>query len=117
MRWRVGAASGEQECREDDAPTDQFHGNGVMDGVTVAGTGEDVTMNVDVGVKVRVGVEKSGVFVDVETGVFVTATVDVLVGGSGVIVETFGTQSSCPAKMVVEAPMQLPACSCGYVMP
>ena len=97
MRWRVGATSGEQECREDDAPTNRFHGtvadgNGVRDGVDVAGTGDDVTTNVGEGV--NVGVEKSGVFVDVETGVFVTAMVNVMVGGSGVIVETFGTQSN-----------------------
>ena len=34
-----------------------------MDAVAVAGTGDDVAMNVEVGVNVCVGVEKSGVFV------------------------------------------------------
>jgi len=65
-----------------------------MEGVTVVGTGDDVTINVDVGVKVSVGVEKSGVFVYVDVGVAVTAIVDVMVGGSGVMVGTFGTQSN-----------------------
>lgn len=63
-----------------------------MEGVTVVGTGDEVTMNVAVGVNVRVGVEKSGVLVNVEVGV--AAIVDVMVGGSGVMVGTFGTQSN-----------------------
>lgn len=79
-----------------------------MDGVTVVDTDEDVTMNVEVGVNVRVGVEKSGVLVNVEDGVGVTAIVEVT---AGVNVEMFGTQSNCPANMVVDVPMQLPACS------
>ena len=65
-----------------------------MDGVDVAGTGEDVTINVEVGVNVRVGVEKSGVLVSVFVGVAVTAIVDVMVGGTGVNVEMLGTQSN-----------------------
>lgn len=85
---RVGATSGEHERREDDTPTNHFHGNGVMDGVIVVGTGDDVTIKVEVGVNVCVGVEKSGVFVYVNDGM---AMVEVNVG---VKVGTFGTQSN-----------------------
>ena len=58
--------------------------------VEAVGTGEDVTINV------AVGVEKSGVMVDVFVGVE-KLTVLVLVGMTvtpGVLVGTFGTQSS-----------------------
>lgn len=78
--------------------------------------GVDVTTNVDEGVeKSNVGaafvdVEKSIVLVGV--GVFVGADVFVDVT-AGVRVGMFGTQRSCPAKIVVDEPMQLARCSCG----
>jgi len=56
-----------------------------MEGVTVVGTGVDVTMNVDV------GVEKSGVLVAVDEGVTVLVFVFVT---AGVLVATFGTHST-----------------------
>lgn len=66
-----------------------FHGvvsgNGVKDGVDVAGTGDDVIMNVDV------GVEKSGVFVG---GDDVVLTDVVVIAIAGVLVGTLGTQST-----------------------
>jgi hypothetical protein len=68
-------------------------GNGVsvcVGAVVEVGTGEDVTINV------AVGVEKSGVMVSVFVGVD-ELTVLVLVGVmvmAGVLVGTFGTQSS-----------------------
>ena len=109
----VGATSSEQERREDDVPPDRFHGvavvgvaegNGVKDGVDVdvAGTGDDVTMNV------AVGVEKSGVTVKVLVGVTVFVFVIVI---AGVLVGTFGTQSTWPTWMIVDAPMQFADCN------
>ena len=35
----------------------------------------------------------------------------------GVRVGTFGTQSLCPGKIVMDDPMQLARCNCGTVMP
>ena len=35
----------------------------------------------------------------------------------GVRVGTFGTQSLCPAKIVMDDPMQLARCNCGTVVP
>ena len=35
----------------------------------------------------------------------------------GVRVGTFGTQSLCPAKIVMDEPIQLARCSCGTVVP
>jgi hypothetical protein len=103
----VGAASSEQQRREDDAPTDRFHGaavvgSGVLEGVAVAGTGVEVKMTVDV------DVEKSGVFVDVLVGVGVLVAVIVI---AGVLVGTLGTQSTWPTWMMVELPMQLADCN------
>jgi hypothetical protein len=62
-------------------------GDGVTvgEGVCVAGTGDEVTKNVDV------EVEKSGVLVTVLVGVSVLAFVIVI---AGVLVGTFGTQST-----------------------
>ena len=71
----------------------------------LVGTGDDVTTNVEV------GVEKLGV--SVGNGVCVEK-LTVLVGrGTGVSVGTLGTQRTCPTKMVVDDPMQLPACNRG----
>ena len=56
-----------------------------MDDVGVAGTGDEVTMNVEV------AVEKSGVLVAVGEGVSVNVFVIVI---TGVLVATFGTQST-----------------------
>ena len=78
-------------------------------------------MNVPVGSLVFVGME-----VDVGAGVSVAVKVEV---GEGVIlgvaveksgmlvmpgvnVGTFGTQSNCPTKIVVDEPMQLARCNC-----
>jgi hypothetical protein len=73
------------------------------------GVGEEVEVGAGGLVAVRVGVPKSGVMVGVGVsvkgnGVFVLKGVAVT---AGVLVGTFGTQSSCPAWMRVEAPMQL----------
>ena len=70
----------------------------------VAGTGDDVTMNV------AVGVEKSGVTVKVFVGVVVIVFVFVIVM-AGVLVGTFGTQSTWPTWMIVDAPMQFADCN------
>ena len=35
----------------------------------------------------------------------------------GVRVGTFGTQSLCPGKIVMDEPMQLARCNCGTVVP
>ena len=35
----------------------------------------------------------------------------------GVRVGTFGTQSLCPGKIVIDDPMQLARCNCGTVVP
>lgn len=35
---------------------------------------------------------------------------------AGVLVATFGTQSFCPAKMLVEEPRQLACCNCETVV-
>ena len=67
---------------------------------------------------VFVGVEKSGVLVAVLVGVeklVVLVLVTVLVM-SGVLVDTFGTQSNCPIWMIVEDPMQFAVCNCGTMV-
>ena len=62
----------------------------------------------------------------VEVGTSVVATgceVFVAVGKSGTVVMpgvrvgTFGTQSLCPGKIVMDDPMQLARCNCGTVVP
>lgn len=73
-----------------------------MDSVDVAGTGDDVTMNV------AVGVEKSGVAVKVLVCVAVLVFVIVM---AGVLVGTFGTQRTWPTWMIVDAPMQFADCN------
>lgn len=84
-----------------------------MEGVTVFGTGDDVTINVDVGVNVHVGVEKSGVLVKVFVGVAVLVLVIVI---SGVLVGTLGTHITRPTLMFVDEPMQFADCNCVTVV-
>ena len=90
-------------------------GIGVLEGVCVAvavGAGGLVAVLVGgeksgVLVAVLVGVERSGVLVGVMVGVRVSVMVM-----PGVLVGTFGTQSSCPMWMMVDDPMQLADCNC-----
>jgi hypothetical protein len=74
-----------------------------------------------VGVRDAVAVGRS-----VEVGTSVVATgceVSVAVGKSGTMVMpgvrvgTFGTQSLCPGKIVMDDPMQLARCNCATVVP
>ena len=81
-------------------------GEGV-NGVDEAGTGDEVTMNV------AVGVEKSGVLVGVGDGVDVLVFVIVI---SGVLVATFGTQSTWPTLIFTEDPIQLAFCKSATVV-
>jgi len=72
------------------------------------GLGDEVEMKVDVA---------EGIGVDVEINVDVCVAVGkfavTVAPGMGVRVAMFGTQSRCPAKIVMEFPMQLPSCNCG----
>jgi hypothetical protein len=70
-------------------------------------------MNVDVGVNVNVGVEKSGVLVNVFVGVAVLVFVVVI---SGVLVGTLGTHITRPTLILVDDPMQFADCNCVTVV-
>jgi len=65
-------------------------------------------MGDEVKVNVRVGVEKSGVLVNVLVGKTVLVFVIVI---SGVLVGTLGTQRTKPAMIFVEEPMQFADCN------
>ena len=102
--------------------------------VGVSGMGVSVGVCVSVGVDVSVGIGVSVGMVGVIVG---GAAVDVAVGSTGVrvtdgagdgdgVIEgvalgrmgvTFGTCSFCPARMVVEVPMQLAICNWATLTP
>ena len=82
--------------------------NVLVGSLVLVGVGVDVGARVSVGANVAVGCcVKLGVAVG-KLGTMVMP---------GVRVGVFGTQSNCPAKIVVDDPMQLARWSCGYVMP
>ena len=75
----------------------------VVGGTSVVGICEAVevgTSVVTIGCDVLVAVERSGTMVM-----------------PGVRVGTFGTQSLCPGKIVMDDPMQLARCNCATVVP
>lgn len=73
---------------------------GVRDAVAVGSSVEVGTSVVATGCEVSVAVGKSGTMVT-----------------PGVRVGTFGTQSLCPGKIVMDDPMQLARCNCATVVP
>ena len=76
------------------------------------GVDDEVTMKVDVGVSV----EKSGVTVNVRVDVTVAGTGVFVFVTAGVLVGTFGTQSTWPTLIFVDEPMQFADCSCATVV-
>ena len=72
----------------------------VRDAVAVGGSVEVGTSVVTIGCEVLVTVGRSGMTVT-----------------PGVRVGTFGTQSLCSGKIVMDDPMQLARCNCGTVVP
>ena len=73
---------------------------GICEAVAVGRSVEVGTSVVTMGCDVLVAVGRSGTMVM-----------------PGVRVGTFGTQSLCPGKIVIDDPMQLARCSCGTVVP
>ena len=73
---------------------------GICDAVAVGRSVEVGTSVVTIGCDVLVAVGRFGTMVT-----------------PGVRVGTFGTQSLCPGKIVMDDPMQLARCNCGTVVP